>query len=30
MEELLELRQYVQQQRFGVALDLIAEMKEMI
>ena len=29
MEELLELRQYVEQQRYVEALDLIAEMEEM-
>ena len=29
MEELVELRQYVEQQRYGEALDLIAEMEEM-
>jgi len=29
MEELLELRRYVEQQRYSEALDLIAEMEEM-
>lgn len=29
MEELLELRRYIEQQRYAEALDLIAEMEEM-
>mgnify|MGYP001593534565 CR=1 FL=1 len=29
MEELLELRQYIEQQQYTEALDLIAEMEEM-